>query len=330
MMMRKSIFLLLLYLSLFVSLQDTLAQRQHGSNSQNSRGEIAEFDPIYGELPTLVSEIIELSTTKFEPAIILKFNNSNIEPEEIKRIEFDVEIVGYGAGDGLLHWNEKDTTFWVGCHNFGNSPSEFGEMGGVSLVEMRLIRQIINVIKGDKKSARITTISLGGNCPFNPCSNCHEAKVLLVVAHLKEVVICGNYYVKISNPILEFERNGNIYRIVPETDYIAYESGNDCPCSGCKPVLDEMNKTLEGNQGTNLKLFPNPATDYFYLDLENKEDELVNISVFNIAGQQIYQQSLMSSQKQILISTNDWKNGLYIVHIQTNKGILQKKISIAR
>ncbi|HEV7230786.1 MAG TPA: GH25 family lysozyme [Bacteroidia bacterium] len=72
------------------------------------------------------------------------------------------------------------------------------------------------------------------------------------------------------------------------------------------------------------KLFPNPANDH--ITIENvvfNENENETISVYNMQGQLILEQHVQQRQTEIDIS--NFKNGLYIVRLQSPQGMQTKK-----
>lgn len=74
-----------------------------------------------------------------------------------------------------------------------------------------------------------------------------------------------------------------------------------------------------------IKLFPNPAKDWITVELE---DEFLkgNLQVLNIFGQVVYEEMVTSSK--IILATNTFSNGHYILHIQSDNGTYSGKFII--
>lgn len=94
--------------------------------------------------------------------------------------------------------------------------------------------------------------------------------------------------------------------------------------SECKPIdytsLDEYN-----NIDDLVKVYPNPAVENLFVKVENAE--FLNLKLFSINGKLKYQNSNLSSEVT-KINVANLENGLYILRIHSNKGIVNKKVSI--
>ena len=70
-------------------------------------------------------------------------------------------------------------------------------------------------------------------------------------------------------------------------------------------------------------LFPNPSTDILYIDSKNV---ILNISVFNVAGQEVY--NAVVNQNKTQIEVNSFDAGVYFVNVETVNGISTQKIIV--
>lgn len=79
-----------------------------------------------------------------------------------------------------------------------------------------------------------------------------------------------------------------------------------------------------------LNLYPNPATDHatLYFNTDTKQD--VQISVITLDGKHVFTQLLnqVAGATQHSICTEGWNKGLYLVRIQTNDGLMTKKLIV--
>ena len=74
----------------------------------------------------------------------------------------------------------------------------------------------------------------------------------------------------------------------------------------------------------NSSLFPNPATNSLTLNLSQLQQlQNASLSIYDIQGKQLLQQSLTEQQTQINISS--FAKGIYIVKLQTDEVTLQSK-----
>jgi len=75
-----------------------------------------------------------------------------------------------------------------------------------------------------------------------------------------------------------------------------------------------------------INLFPNPASEYFTLDLHAYENDVRSISVMNISGQEMYRKTISEGQFPFeVIHTSDWQNGSYTIVIENEDGSVEVK-----
>jgi hypothetical protein len=80
-------------------------------------------------------------------------------------------------------------------------------------------------------------------------------------------------------------------------------------------------------QTQTFKLFPNPADEF----VEIKFDALKSngrLSVFDVAGKEVFQTLLLNKQEQIKIQTSDLMPGIYLVTVTTELGRSVQKLVI--
>ena len=129
-------------------------------------------------------------------------------------------------------------------------------------------------------------------------------------------------------------KNGNNYNMTPAINFIA--TGN--PNLYCIQVDDALwslanwpNKDDQSYYSENcalsvedelleqIAIYPNPVTDELNIDLKNLI-QLKQVSVYSLSGQLVLQTSKANINLGRLIA------GFYIVHIETNKGLISKKL----
>ncbi|MBD3724386.1 MAG: T9SS type A sorting domain-containing protein [Flavobacteriaceae bacterium] len=81
------------------------------------------------------------------------------------------------------------------------------------------------------------------------------------------------------------------------------------------PTLSVSNFELTGNE---INLYPNPAKDYFELATNLNVEK---VELYNLQGQLV-----KSFMNQNIYSTNELQNGMYLVKVFTDKGIVNKTI----
>ena len=73
-----------------------------------------------------------------------------------------------------------------------------------------------------------------------------------------------------------------------------------------------------------MKVYPNPVTDYFIIDLDGQE--MTRVDIVNVLGQRLYQLNV-DSDTQVLVNAPDLKSGIYFVRCYDhNRMIYTQKI----
>jgi len=95
--------------------------------------------------------------------------------------------------------------------------------------------------------------------------------------------------------------------------------------NGSQPYgsLIELNasSSIETQSGININISPNPTTNLIKISMTEKP---VKVSVVNMAGVLIYETDLTG--KEMSIDMSNYAKAVYLVKIQTNKGVVTYKI----
>lgn len=87
-----------------------------------------------------------------------------------------------------------------------------------------------------------------------------------------------------------------------------------------KTESEEDSTPVANHIWQNLRIFPNPMNDIIYLDFP--EQAILTITLYSIEGRKLTQ---LSGHRDH-ISLTDMPDGIYILEIQTSKGLLREKI----
>ncbi len=81
-----------------------------------------------------------------------------------------------------------------------------------------------------------------------------------------------------------------------------------------------------------ISVYPNPASDYFTLELFSTDIRTIEIEIFNVIGSLVKKidQKLSIGINQLTIPTTDLPSGAYFVSVQGNKGRVVSKLSVVR
>ncbi len=88
-----------------------------------------------------------------------------------------------------------------------------------------------------------------------------------------------------------------------------------------------LNREFVNNQFS-MNVFPNPARDYFEIELENLEPGLTSILIYNTTGELILQNEFYNSESKFLqkYDVNNYRKGLYMIKIKNNSALYFSKI----
>ena len=84
-----------------------------------------------------------------------------------------------------------------------------------------------------------------------------------------------------------------------------------------------VNVTKDAILSGELLVYPNPATDVINI---TSPSDISNVTIYNYVGQTVYSINVNSSNVQI--NSNDFKAGIYIIRIQTCRGLETQKVTI--
>lgn len=79
--------------------------------------------------------------------------------------------------------------------------------------------------------------------------------------------------------------------------------------------------------------FPNPARDFFMVDLNLEQNEMVDLQIVDLSGRQLKASSfgnLQAGAHQLKMETSDLAAGLYLVRLKTGEASLSHKLMITK
>ena len=78
------------------------------------------------------------------------------------------------------------------------------------------------------------------------------------------------------------------------------------------------------NRNLDINIFPNPADDYFNIEIKNGVNSLINLSVYNAVGQEVIRESFNASNHQV--DCNSLSSGIYFAKLEIGGELVVKKI----
>lgn len=127
---------------------------------------------------------------------------------------------------------------------------------------------------------------------------------------------------------------GVLFQYNPTTSTYTKKIDFDGVSSGSGPVSNLIEATINAtgiaqyDDESLFKVFPNPSTGKFTIDLTNSQLNMGNIKIqiCNIIGEKIYQSQINNSQAKIDLSKQP--AGIYFLNITTEQGTISKKLII--
>ena len=104
--------------------------------------------------------------------------------------------------------------------------------------------------------------------------------------------------------------------------YVPYEEGDEDVYLGI-----EETTSLSEHTSFNLELFPNPSSNEIEIIHNVKDNEAINIRIYDIKGRllkDILDENFQSGANKINLDISDWAHGTYVVKIQTDDIVLSK------
>lgn len=78
------------------------------------------------------------------------------------------------------------------------------------------------------------------------------------------------------------------------------------------------------------KLYPNPTRDVLNLEFEQNLPADGILRIFNLQGQLLYQRTVSQGVRNQVIATQQWPAGTYLLHLNTEKGSMQRQFAVAK
>jgi Secretion system C-terminal sorting domain len=104
-----------------------------------------------------------------------------------------------------------------------------------------------------------------------------------------------------------------------------YEVGNEANAVTGRYLFSTATSTKDGGKGnTGVKIYPNPASDYF--SIQDDYDVVDRVVVYNMIGRAMKNYSTNNANNRYTL--NDLPEGLYIIRLLNNKGATVKTVRL--
>ena len=78
----------------------------------------------------------------------------------------------------------------------------------------------------------------------------------------------------------------------------------------------------------NLMIYPNPSRNIFNISFTSKEIQDLKVRVLSLVGEEVIEEDLQQFVGEYVkkVNLNNYSKGIYFLEIETNKGIINKKL----
>jgi len=113
--------------------------------------------------------------------------------------------------------------------------------------------------------------------------------------------------------------------------------GVTCSCTDCETVCEnviDLNKMAiadrKSNNSDNFEIFPIPSNGILYITAESDKEKLIKIEVCNLLGSklQVFDRSIVKGQNAVRLDLKSLSKGNYLIKINNEGQIINKRISI--
>ena len=90
-------------------------------------------------------------------------------------------------------------------------------------------------------------------------------------------------------------------------------------------IQSPLTERYENKLINNIKIFPNPANEMFFISRNNINDEKVSLRIYDLMGKlMISRQNIVSWP--IKVKTSKWNSGVYIIDLQSKTSFAKKRL----
>ena len=97
------------------------------------------------------------------------------------------------------------------------------------------------------------------------------------------------------------------------------------------PVIWDQPSVIRAGGGTtinNLDIYPNPSRDIFNITFSSEEKQNLKVRIVNVIGEELLSEDLQQFVGEYVkaVNLNEYSKGIYFLEIETNNGVINKKL----
>jgi hypothetical protein len=240
-------------------------------------------------------------------------DGSNEVSETITKSDFPNKNFAYYSIDSEMEIDrepENDSwdllfTKYTGLTYYGGAPSFYGLTGVISNVGVE-----VNKVSGVHKLEADTS------------HGSFSSNISTIGSDWKTYEGMGVY--SFSDSLTHFvkSKDGDVWKV----NFTGYGSGT---FHFSKEIFLSVG-TMQSIDVLEVSTFPNPATDFLNIVLHQKDNENLNVTVFDMSGSLVYSELFagISGVNNIQLSVGEYAKGLYLVNVESQKASVQTRFIV--
>jgi len=90
--------------------------------------------------------------------------------------------------------------------------------------------------------------------------------------------------------------------------------------------------SINANKNSISRVYSNPNKGSFAIDIQNRNDDIIDIKFLNILGVTVYKENnvYVNGQYQTYVNQNTFNSGIYFVVVQSESGSMIKKVIVQK
>jgi hypothetical protein len=114
------------------------------------------------------------------------------------------------------------------------------------------------------------------------------------------------------------------YLAITDEDAIIY--GNAPGCNSELEVEVACQEGVDDNDRSQLIIYPNPASDMLFI--ESAEEKIESIIIFDSKGEEVTRRQ--GDREKAVIRVDGLEPGIYLVRVETESGVVGRKVVVRR
>jgi hypothetical protein len=141
-----------------------------------------------------------------------------------------------------------------------------------------------------------------------------------IIKYYEPTPLCRIHYYALTDTVICIEKIVSVVSGIIEQS--ATEIGGEC-------FVYDPTGMLNFDKANYFNLVPNPAANEVNIDLNMAKPVDANIRVLNAQGQLVFAQTVSQAEKQrVTVNTSNLANGIYLVNLLTEKGLITRKLVV--